>query len=178
MKSMDWRWWAPILATISAAVITGLFGLLQKKMPGSLPPLLCEIQRPLADQTVARELDVFVKLDNVPPQKHLWIAVEYNDRLWVKKNINAADRSAVVTISENGEPPEGIFSLSLILVASKGHRFIEKWLRNGVKTGSFPGLAIDEIPGASRIAVVPNLKLPPTLQTPEDVRARAPRTKL
>jgi hypothetical protein len=165
LKSIDWHLWGPVGATIVAAIIGGIFVVLAKKVPEKRPSLSSietkgEIVQPKTGQTVERKFQVSGSLNNVPPEYHVWIAVEINTLLWFKEpEIHKSDKKWSVTITENGNSPNGVLSIILILVSPEGQKIIKNWFSKGLNTGDYPGFKISEIPGASRLDIVNGLKI-------------------
>lgn len=165
LKSINWHLWGPILATIIAAIIGGIFVVLAKKIPEKKPSLdpietQGKIEKPKTGLTVERKFQVSGNLNNVPPKYHVWIAVEIGGLLWFKEpEIHKSDKKWNMTITEDGNPPNGVFSITLVLVSSEGQKIIKEWFYEGKRMGEYPGFKITEIPGASRLDIISDLKL-------------------
>lgn len=165
LKSINWLLWGPILAIIIAAIISGIFVVLAKKVPETKPSMgpietQGKIEKPKTGLFVGREFQVSGSLNNVPPKYHVWITVEIGGLLWFKEpEIHKSDKKWNMTITEDGNPPNGVFSIVLVLVSSEGQKIIKERFSEGKRTGEYPGFRITEIPGASRLDIVSDLKL-------------------
>jgi len=116
-----------------------------------------EILSPKAGE-VDRTLEVRARLKNVPKDHHVWAATQIGDLLWVKEPAFGAEQEPSVTVVEGGNPPEGMFLLTLLLVPPDGQKVIEVWIERGKKTGEWSGMKLKDIPGATQLGSV-KLKL-------------------
>jgi hypothetical protein len=149
------------LATLLAALIGGISLIVTKIIPEhAVNSFEAIFEAPIAGQTIENEFAAVVRLNNVPKEDHIWVAVEIDNLLWFKQpEINKSDHKVVINLVENNLSQKGHFSLSLVKVSSTGQRVITDWILKGKSTGKYPGINISEIPEASRIDVVQGLKI-------------------
>lgn len=107
------------------------------------------------DREVPRSYTVEGTVCGIPRGRHLWLAVETGAGLYPKTRevVLSAKHRFATDVIEAGSPQH--FSLVLLLVGSRGHREIERWLRRGEETGRFPPL--ESITGSTRLDVVSGL---------------------
>ena len=155
------KWTMPVAivsALISAAAVITVALINKEKWDTDAVIPAGEILRPVDDENVGRSFQVSGELSGIPEGGHIWLAVEVNNTLWPKEpEISASDRRFSKQIIEGGSYPDGVFTLSLLLVSSEGQAAIEEWLENGRNTGEYPGL--EDIPGSARLDVVDGLRL-------------------
>jgi len=156
--------WTLAIAVI-AAIVAGIFALVAKRVPekksDNVPSgTRGRILRPQANTVVGRSFTVSGEHFDLPKGYHVWLAVEIGTLLWPKEpEVPTADKRWSVKIVEGGNPPGGLFSLTLFQVPPEGNKFIVRWHEHGRSTGDFPGLNASDIPGFSRLDVVENLRL-------------------
>ena len=156
-KSVNWAIWVVVIAAVVGA-LGAIFAALVGREPSIPPGVAGEILSPRPREVVGRSFKVGGRLANIPEGYHVWLVVEIENLLWPKEpEIPSSDRRWSRKVVEGGNPPGGIFSLSLQQVPPKGQRFVLDWLRHGSRTGDYPGL--DSIPGAIRLDIVEDLRL-------------------
>jgi hypothetical protein len=113
-----------------------------------------DILRPRRGEGVERTYMIEGTACGIPSGKHLWVAVETAAGLSPKTPEVEPSRTGrfAVNVRDLAEIPEG-FSVVLLLVGARGHEVIVRWLETGDRTGSFPPLHDEEIPGISRLDV-------------------------
>lgn len=99
---------------------------------------------------------VDVQHSGVDGGARLWVAVRIGGQRWFKEPVvpRRAGRWSL-RISEAGRPDE--FAVELWLVSTETDVAIQRWLRDGVRSGSFPGWAT--VPAGVRLDVVDGLRL-------------------
>lgn len=81
---------------------------------------------------------------NLPAGTQLWIVVKQGDLMWPKDPpVTVVGQNWSKTVDVGGR---GRYALVLMLVGKKGREQIARWIRHGMATHSFPGLA--QIQGA------------------------------
>lgn len=111
------------------------------------------ILEPISGQQVDRRIRLRGQLDYVIPGDHFWIAIGVDGLLWLKEpEIPNRDGDFTAEIYEGGSPPNGMFSIVLLRVSQEGHDVITQWIRNGQRTGDYPGLS--SITGSVELATV------------------------
>jgi hypothetical protein len=114
------------------------------------------IDYPGPDQTIGRTIVCAGSAIGIPPDMHLWLAVEAGDLIWPKKEVLVdANGKWKTTIFEDGATAR--FSISLLVVNPKAQAQILEWLEVGRRQGQYAELK--GIPGADRIARVDKLRL-------------------
>lgn len=137
-------------AIIAAALISGVFS--TPNEPAG------RIASPTTSQRVARAFTADGTLAGIPRDKHVWLAVQIGNLVFPKEpEIPAADQHFAQQVVEAGSPPDGRFSLVLLMVDADGQRTIQEWLRRVRGGEDAPGLA--SIPGSVRLDVVRDLVL-------------------
>jgi hypothetical protein len=154
-----------LVIAVIAAVVGGAFTIWAKRVPEKKPDAAPSdtkgrILQPQANTVVGRSFTVSGEHIDLPKDYHVWLAVEIGTLLWPKEpEVPTADKKWSVKVVEGGNPPGGLFSLSLFQVSPEGNQFIVRWHKHGQRTGDFPGLNASEIPGFSRLDIVENLRL-------------------
>jgi len=154
-----------LIATITAAIIGGIFILIAKRIPEKQPEVgpeqsHAEILRPKTGQVVGHSFVVEGAHENLPPKYHMWLATEMNGLLWPKEpEVRAADRRWSIKIVESGSPPGGFFTLVLFQVSAEGNKTIMKWIARGHRTGDWPGIDPNKMHDYSQLYVVRDLRL-------------------
>jgi uncharacterized protein DUF4407/FHA domain-containing protein len=111
------------------------------------------ILSPVSRERVPRAFTVDGVLAKVPPNRHVWLAVQIGNLLWVKEpGIPVTDRRWSQEVVEAGNPPNGKFALVLLMVDPAGDQQIRRWLR-GTPTG------LRSIRGSTKLDVVRDLTL-------------------
>jgi hypothetical protein len=156
---MDTIWTAIIgaAATISAAVITGLFARQASLRNKSYDKVTGSIEEPKPSEKVPRTFKCSGLVTGMQPGLRLWLAVEVGDLVWPKESHVAPDKDNKwsATLFEDGAT--NTFSVALFVGDSRVDRHIRKWLEAGRRTGRYSELR--GIPGARRIARVDGLNL-------------------
>jgi len=152
--------WLPALVTLFAAVIGGIFLVIAKIIPEQpARQFQAVIEEPRSGQIIEHNFDVVVKVDNVPEDYHLWVAVGIKDLYWFKQpEVNRSNHSSVINLDEINITQKSSFSLCIIKVPSRGQSVITDWFLKGKKTGKYPGIKITEIPDAAIVDLVHGLK--------------------
>lgn len=128
------------LALIAGAMITGFFNREPQPAPLScdLPPgseaRAC-IETPQTNDTVGRNIVVDGKLAGIPDGSHVWVATRIGDLYWPKEPEVPIGPAFDVTVVEGGQPPDGEFSIVLLLVDAQRHQEIEEWINDGEGSG-------------------------------------------
>jgi len=149
------KWVQPVvIALIGAAAVVVAAVLTRSPPPRQLPE--GHVLSPAAGDTVSTAFRATGDFANIPSGHHVWLAVEVGNLLWFKEpEIPAAGRqwSREIVHGAGGGP----FALCLVEVSAAGQRAVESWLRTGQRTGSYPGLRDQDVPGMARLAVVGRL---------------------
>ena len=151
----------PALITAMIAGTAAIIGSWIQR-PNPLPPAqpAGKITAPLPKQTVPRKVAVEGTLSAIPPERHVWVAVQVGNLQWPKEpEIPRQNQRWRREVSEEGLPPKGSFSLVLLMVDQAGQAEIEAWLERGHRAHDFPPLK--GIPGAVELDVVGDLVLQP-----------------
>ena len=125
---------------------------------------------------VGEQIIVRGDIDQLPPNSHLWLAVQQEDRIWPKDPevlvtgsqwvVTAYDEEGTpsdgrfdwaVTVYEEGTPSGSEFELVLYLVETEGDQRNRHWLRIGNATDAFP--ALRKIPGSATLYKVHRLRM-------------------
>jgi len=116
------------------------------------------ITSPIAGASVSRKIEVTGRVAGIPAGKSLWLAVLINDMVWPKERVYPfADGGWTRTIIEGGSPPAGTFHLVLLMADSEDDEMISRWVDQGIKMNSWPGL--ESTPGSDPLAMVQGLTL-------------------
>ncbi|HXF85203.1 MAG TPA: toll/interleukin-1 receptor domain-containing protein [Anaerolineales bacterium] len=82
-------------------------------------------------------------IKSLPESAWLWLVVEIGELKWPKEpGVFVSGNSWTGEAYEGGQPPDGRFSLCLYVVDEKGHKQIKNWIRDGHRTGSYPGISV------------------------------------
>lgn len=128
-----------------------------------------EVLSPEAGEQLAPSFTAHGRLDHIPENRHVWVAVQRGELLFPKEpEIPRGDRAWVHEFVE-GEAAEGVaddvaegeslFSLVLLLVDADRQAEIETWFAEAEHSG-YPGFAVDT-EGFTRLNVVRDLSLRP-----------------
>jgi len=128
-------------------IIAALIGNSQSNNPpvivnpnGSPPPILQpagKIESPKSGDPVSRSFEVKGTLSGIPPDHHVWLAVQIGNLLWPKDpEIPSQNQYWTQKVAEGGSPPGGKFSLVLFMVDAAGNKEIEKWFSDGQASSS------------------------------------------
>ena len=98
------------------------------------------IVSPIEDEEVGNYVKVTGELSGIPSGHSVWLAVKIGLLLWPKDEILPSEGTWTSAFDEGGGPGKK-FGLALIMVGPDGERQIQRWLEDGSRTGSFPGLA-------------------------------------
>lgn len=115
------------------------------------------IDDPPQNQTVRRTIHCAGSATNVPPNMHLWLAVEANGLIWPKEGEVHIDKDRWgATVFEDGATKR--FSIALLIATPEADKFIRKWLDEGRRNkGEYAEMR--GIPGTERIARVDGLRV-------------------
>ncbi len=113
---------------------------------------------PRQNECINRTISCVGWINELKTGQHLWLVIEVGDFLWPKEGevIPKTDGTWERIIFEDGNPPNGEFSISLYVTNNEAHKNIISWLDTGRMTGNYYGLR--GIPGTRRIDRI-NLKL-------------------
>lgn len=135
-------WFGP--AGVIVAALIGLVGVLISR-EGPPPPVQCQlpngpgpracIDTPRTGESVEREFLVTGKLADVPDDSHVWLATQVGNFYWPKEPEVPIGSVFSVEVSEGGNPPNGRFSLALLVVDDQTQSDIEEWIANGEGLG-------------------------------------------
>jgi hypothetical protein len=113
---------------------------------------------PRSGQVVSRSFTVDGSLYAIPDDRHVWVAVQIGNQVTPKEpEIPSQDRRWVQDVVEAGRPPDGRFTLALLMVDEQGHREILRWVRAGHEARRFP--SFEQIPGSVKLDVVRDIVL-------------------
>lgn len=142
------------LAIILAAVIT-TWG-----VPLTSRSAQGQIESPKDGEIVSRAFRAKGTLSDIPTEKHVWIVVKIGNLLFPKEpELQASDQHWVEEFHEGGDPPNGKFSIILMMVGPRGNEEIKTWL-NSVREGKNPP-ALENISDSSKLDTVRDLTLNP-----------------
>jgi hypothetical protein len=111
------------------------------------------ILSPVSRDRVPRAFTVDGVLAKVPPNKHVYLAVQIGNLHWIKEpEIPLGDLHWSQEVVEAGNPPKGKFALVLVMVDRAGDQDIRRWLR-GTRAG------LRSIPGSTKLDVVRGVTL-------------------
>lgn len=115
-----------------------------------------EILQPRSDTLVADTFPCAIRVEDLEPDCHLWLAVEIEGRIWPKERELHVEEDGMWrgTISEEGSVDA--FSLSLYAANSKASQRIRAWLDHGDETGNYEELR--RLPGTRRLDRVDRLR--------------------
>jgi hypothetical protein len=112
------------------------------------------ILSPESGTRVSRTITVEGTVSGIPPEKHVWVAVQIGKQLFPKEpEIPSTDQHWIIQIVEGGNPPDGTLSLALLMVDASGNRYIKNWLNEPDRRG------LHRIPGSVRLDMVRDLVL-------------------
>lgn len=159
------KWTLVVIAAIAPilAAVIAMYDSDERSAPGAscvLPtgtqPVAC-IDTPANGGEVSRAFNVAGKTSNIPAGSHLWVATQMGNLVWPKEPEVPTGPVFNVTVVEGGNPPDGKFSIVLLLVTDEGQQMIAMWL-NGV--AGLPGLSLTEHSGhMTPLATVADLRL-------------------
>jgi hypothetical protein len=152
-----------VIAALAAVIVALIPIILRPPPPPTQAPVVlpCDksagpcglILSPVSSQRVPGALAADGVLAKIPPKKHVWLAVQIDNLLWVKDpEIPLTHRRWSQEVVEAGNPPDGRFPLVLLMVDSAGDQQIRRWLR-GAPTG------LRSIKGSTKLDVVRDLRL-------------------
>jgi hypothetical protein len=107
-----------------------------------------QIISPRPGELLPRAFSVEIKLAGMPPDTHVWAAVQRGRLSWPKEPGAPPGVRVWRLIAHEGGPARAPFSLVLWLVSAEGDERIRAWLERGQCTGDYPGLV--GMPGALR----------------------------
>ena len=151
-----WKQYLGAIIGAAAVIIAACIALLPRLQCSAPVPPVGEIISPAADEWVTSPFSVSGTLENIPGDRHVWLAVQVDNLYWPKKKINSQNRKWLVTLDEGG-PSGKPFAIALLMAGRAGNARIEKWLRAGETAPggpSFPGLELQKIPGSAILDVV------------------------
>ena len=143
-----------VAAAVAGAVVAGVFDLLggvgapvieRSGDPEPEPPPPTGTIEYARARGVA-EIEVGVRLEAIPTDHHVWLAVQVGDLLWPRKGVPANAVRWSTTVYD--ETPRENLRVVLLLVDDPGNTTLEGWLARGEASGDWPGVSADEIPGA------------------------------
>jgi hypothetical protein len=164
-KKASERTWRRVMLRVAmigaaATIIAAFIGVILGNTPPPPPKTSAVILSPYDKDTVDRVFRVDGKTDSLSRDSHLWLAVEIGKLIWIKEpELRGNDKTWSVEIVEGGSPPEGKLALLLIKVGAQGQDFIVKWIADCKRTGDWSGIKMDDIPTASILDRVNDLKL-------------------
>jgi hypothetical protein len=157
-----------IICALGAAVISGgaaiMAALLGKEPSVQSSPFPARtditITSPKNGETVDKSFTIRGRTKSIESREvHAWAAIEIGELLWIKEpEIRIEDRFWKSEIVEGGSASPGSFSLLLVGVTVRGQQYITQWIAQCKRTGSWPGIRINDIPGAAVLDRVDNLK--------------------
>jgi hypothetical protein len=174
---MDWKAWAgiPILVAIIGAAAVIIPPLLDEEAPE--PGAAGDIVSPTKSQDVPNAFSVEGTLSAIPPDHHVWVAVQIGNLLFPKEpEIPSQDRRFSQEVVEDEVRAGSRFDLALLMVDSEDHREIVAWLMSGRRaegesdaeeSNGYQGLKNEDIPGRVKLAVVRDLVMKPAPQSKE-----------
>jgi hypothetical protein len=161
-----------VIAAIIGSVIgfggsVGLYFITRPPPPGPEGEILSPEAREQLDPTFTAH----GRLDHIPENAHVWVAVQRGDVLFPKEpEIPRGDQAWVHTFVEGELASEGVgedvsagersFALVLLLVDSDGQAQIHDWFAEGELGAGYPGLEVGA-DGFTRLHVVEGLFLQP-----------------
>lgn len=163
-ESPSWGNPAVLVVLLAALITAGAVIVAQRNGGGDNeppPPPRGEIDKPRDGALVAQTFTVKGILAGVPRDRHVWLAVQLANGVYVPKKatptILPRDRSWTTQLSEPGTGlgPTRKFSLALLVVGGRGHEEIEDWFSRG--RGGQAAPALPKISDSSRLAVVSDL---------------------
>jgi hypothetical protein len=151
---------------ITFAVSLGLYYCTRPPPPGPEG----EVLSPEAGEQLAPSFTAHGRLDHIPENRHVWVAVQRGELLFPKEpEIPRGDRAWVHEFQE-GEAAEvagddiaageSLFSLVLLLVDPDRQAEIETWFAEAEHTGDYPGFEVGA-EGFRRLDAVRDLSLLP-----------------
>lgn len=125
-------------------LVAGAFLLIVSVNVGAQRKPTGRILAPQQNEQVARTVDVSGSVENLPPGYTLWLAVRIGDLWWPKEpKVFPSGSKWSGTLSEGGNPPQGRFTILLLLANRGASEEIDKWL----KRGDYAGLRRDVMNG-------------------------------
>jgi hypothetical protein len=117
------------------------------------------IESPERGESVDRTIECSGSAKGIPPDRHLWLAVEERNFLWPKEGEVIVDEQGKWKgqIFEDGVAEE--FAVSLFMADPVGDQFIRTWLETGKRSG-YTELK-GGIPGTTRLTRKERLRLKP-----------------
>lgn len=101
------------------------------------------IKVPADGSSVDRHIIAEGYVQSIPETAWLWLTVEIGELKWPKEpGVFVSGDAWTGEAYEGGQPPDGRFSLCLYVVGKKGHKEIKTWIRDGHRTGSYPGISV------------------------------------
>lgn len=149
---------APILAAVISVYDPGERSAsgVSCALPAGTQAAAC-IDAPANGGEVSRAFNVAGKTSNIPAGSHLWVATQMGNLVWPKEPEVPTGPVFNVTVVEGGNPPDGKFSIVLLLVTDEGQQMIATWLAG---SGGLPGLSLTEHSGVmTPLATVTDLRL-------------------
>lgn len=123
------------------------------------------ILSPKSGNHVARRFAVVGTLSAIPRDHYVWVVVQIGNELFPKTpEVGSGGGKWTREFLECGNPPEGRFSLVLLMVNAAAEKRITTWVSQGKQNG-FPGFA--GIEGSSNLDVVPSLVLSDPVTAPD-----------
>lgn len=117
--------------------------LLAPEFGASLSATSGVIKAPADGSAVDRHIIAEGNVLSLPESAWLWLVVEIGELKWPKEpGVFVSGNSWTGEAYEGGQPPGGKFSLCLYVVDKKGHKQIKNWIRDGHRTGSYPGISV------------------------------------
>jgi hypothetical protein len=149
-----------VICALGAALISAAAVIISALLGQAPPRTEITITNPRDGDQVSKAFTVRGETTSIESRDvHVWPAVEIGNLLWIKEpEIRVEDRLWKAEIVEGGNPPPDGFSLLLVGVTAKGREYITQWIAQCKKTGAWPGININEIPGAYVLGRVDNLK--------------------
>ncbi len=155
--NLVWLVGTVVLAPLIGYIVSLFFVRREANFDGRSYQRSGSIDYPGPDQIIGRTIACAGLALGIPPDMHLWLAVETGSLIWPKEGEVLADGNGKwkKTIFEDGATRR--FSISLLIVNPKAHAQILEWLEVGRQQGQYAELK--GIPGTDRIARVDKLRL-------------------
>lgn len=129
-----------------------------------------QILVPVEGSPVPQRFTIKGTLKAIPKRSHVWIGVQVANLLYPKVPEITTRGTWVWEFTEAGDLPDRRFSLVLLLVDETGQQEISRWLQEGSRTGTFPGMsprvrgfraldAVADIAATPSTATLPSLPL-------------------
>jgi hypothetical protein len=134
-----WKWWVSRVLTPLLVALIGGVAIVYATLHDPAEPQ-GTISSPADGATVTRAFTAEGTLEDIPEDRHVWLAVEVEGLLFPKEPEVSVEPHWLEQSVESGDPPGGTLSLVLLMVDESGQRQIENWLAHGRSSGEFAGL--------------------------------------